>query len=143
MRAKRENIMLAVTASTASIRNLGPQFFVQPKYKGQRLRVEWFHGDPVLLSSYGEERTFFPHIKAALMELPRLPWDGEAYVHGWTQEQINSVCNRTVNEHPDAHKVEFHIFDYQGMASPQLHRIQRLLTTLLNPLFSSTPHITS
>jgi len=127
MRKKRENIMLAVTASTASIRNLGPQFFVQPKYKGQRLRVEWFHGDPVLLSSYGEERLFFPHIKDALLELPHLPWDGEAYVHGWTQEHINSVCNRTVNEHPEAYRVEFHIFDYQGIASTQMHRIQRLL----------------
>lgn len=61
------------------------------------------------------------------MKLPKLPYDGEVYFHGWSQEQINSVANRTVNKHPDAEAMEFHIFDYQGQVSTQAHRIQKLL----------------
>jgi ATP-dependent DNA ligase len=129
MRSERENIMLAYAADNGRIERLGPQFFVQPKYRGERMRVEWFHGEPILLSSYGIEFRFFPHIKEELMKLPKLPWDGEAYVHGWSQEQINSVANRTVNKHPDSEKMQFHIFDYQGESSTQLHRVKRLLTT--------------
>ncbi len=127
MRRKRENIMLAYPASTRKIQNLGRQFFIQPKYRGQRMRVEWFHNEPVLLSSYGVEFRYFPHIKEELKKLPHLPYDGEAYLHGWSQEQINSVANRTVNKHPDSEVLQFHIFDYQGIVSDQFHRTQRLL----------------
>ncbi len=128
MRRERENIMLAYPATDRRILNLGSQFFIQPKYRGQRMRVEWFHGEPILLSSYGVEFRYFPHIKEELMELPHLPWDGEVYVHGWSQEEINSVANRTINEHPDSQKMEFHIFDYQGQASHQMQRVKKILT---------------
>lgn len=49
-------------------------------------------------------------------ELARVPdhyvLDGELYVHGWSLQQINSVgsVNRT-NDHKDAGKLEYHVFD--------------------------------
>ena len=127
MRRKRENIMLAYPADSGRIERLGKSFFVQPKYRGQRCRVEWFHGEPVLLSSYGVEFRFFPHIVEELKKLPQLPYDGEIYVHGWSQEEINTVANRTVNKHPLSEKMQFHIFDYQTEGVYQFHRVQKLL----------------
>lgn len=127
MRRERENIMLAYPADDGRIERLGESFFVQPKYRGQRCRVEWFHDEPILLSSYGVEFRYFPHIVELLKQLPKLPYDGEIYLHGWSQEEINSVANRTVNAHPDSEKMQFHIFDYQTEGVYQFHRIQKML----------------
>ena len=127
MRRERENIMLAYPADDGRIERLGESFFVQPKYRGQRCRVEWFHNEPILLSSYGVEFRYFPHIVELLKKLPKLPYDGEVYLHGWKQNEIDSVANRTVNKHPDSEKLQFHIFDYQTEGVYQFHRIQKLL----------------
>lgn len=127
-RPLREGIMLAQPVSDRKIRNLGDSFFAQPKLKGERCRVEWFHGSPVLISSYGNEFKFLNRIKGALLdgfEHSQLPLDGEIYKHGWSFERIHSAASRKVNENPDAEQLEFHIFDYQGSES-QWQRIHVL-----------------
>jgi len=127
---KREGIMLAQTPNPrnllrASYQGLGQNLLVQPKLNGERCRVEWFHGEPVLLSSYGNEFDL-PAIKESLKrELP-LHYDGELYVHGWSRERIHSTCSASrKTKHEDCSLMEFHIFDHQGSAE-QANRIQEL-----------------
>jgi len=136
---KREGIMLAQTPNPrnllrASYQGLGQNLLVQPKLNGERCRVEWFHGEPVLLSSYGNEFDL-PAIKDSLKrELP-LPYDGELYVHGWSRERIHSTCSASrKTKHEDCSLMEFHIFDFQGEVTPQQTRIQEL--GLLSQRFS-------
>lgn len=127
-RPKREGVMLAQPVSDRRIINLGDTFFAQPKLKGERCRVEWFHGDPVLLSSYGNEFKFLNHIKETLQihfKYHHLLLDGELYKHGWNFERIHSAASRKVNENPDTTGLEFHIFDYQSDES-QWQRIHIL-----------------
>lgn len=112
-RLKREGIMLAHPATDKRLSHFGELFFTQPKLRGVRCRVEWFHGEPVLLSSYGEGFRLIPHIKEELLNnFPNgYNLDGELYVHGWTQEEINSVVKRSINIHKEFYMMEYHIFD--------------------------------
>ena len=111
---KREGVMLAYPLDSGRVSRLGSYFFVQPKFKGERCRVEWFHGEPILLSSYGNEFRFLNHITEALKRVKRkLPFDGEIYKHGWNQGRINSAANRKVKRNEDSTQLEFHIFDTQ------------------------------
>ena len=128
-RPKREGVMLAQPVSDGKIRRLGDSFFAQPKLKGERCRVEWFHEEPVLLSSYGNEFKFLNHIKDILrnnFKLNQLRLDGELYKHGWSFERIHSAASRKVNESPDTSGLEFHIFDFQDSSS-QWNRIHTLV----------------
>ena len=128
-RPKRQGVMLANPATERAMQKLGDSCFSQPKLNGERARVEWFHGDPVLLSSYGNEFKFLQHIKEAITAHFRYnqePLDGELYVHGWSRERIHSACSRKVNENPDTSKLEYHIFDYKSNQS-QWQRIRSLV----------------
>lgn len=120
--------MLAQPVSEGKVRRLGDSMFGQPKLKGERCRVEWFHDEPVLLSSYQNEFKFLDHIKDALrsnFKYSQIPHDGELYVHGWSFNKIHSAASRKVNPNPDTPKLEFHIFDYQS-AESQWQRIHNL-----------------
>lgn len=128
-RPKREGIMLAQPVSERRVRNLGDSMFAQPKLKGERCRVEWFHEEPVLLSSYGNEFKFLNSIKDALranFKHSLLELDGELYKHGWSFERIHSAASRKVNINPDVDQLEFHVFDHQGGGS-QWQRIHTLV----------------
>lgn len=127
-RPKREGVMLAQPVSDRRIRKLGDSMFAQPKLKGERCRVEWFHDVPVLLSSYANEFKFLNHIKESLeanFKHSLLPLDGELYKHGWDFGRIHSAASRKVKENPESAQLEFHVFDYQGPAS-QWQRIHVL-----------------
>ena len=127
-RLKREGIMLAQPVSEGKVRRLGDSMFAQPKLKGERCRVEWFHNEPVLLSSYQNEFKFLDHIKDALrsnFKYDQIPHDGELYVHGWSFSKIHSAASRKVNPNPDTPGLEFHIFDYQS-AESQWQRVHHL-----------------
>jgi ATP-dependent DNA ligase len=125
-RPKREGVMLAYPVDEGRIARLGPNFFVQPKIKGERCRVEWFRNEPVLLSSYANEFKFLDHIKDALQVVGRaygqVPFDGEIYKHGWSQQQIRSALGRTVNYNPESIQLEYYIFD---VAAEQYDQAQR------------------
>ena len=128
-RPKRKGIMLADPATERAMLRLGDSCFSQTKLNGERARVSWFHGEPVLLSSYGNEFKFLQHIKEAITAsfgYNQEPLDGELYVHGWSRERIHSACSRKVNENPDTPKLEYHIFDYKSGQS-QWQRIHSLV----------------
>lgn len=128
-RSKRTGIMLANPATERAMQKLGDSCFSQPKLNGERAITEWFHGEPVLLSSYGNEFKFLWYIKEVIkqsFENSQEPLDGELYVHGWSRERIHSACSRKVNENPDTPKLEYHIFDYKSNQS-QWQRIHSLV----------------
>jgi ATP-dependent DNA ligase len=114
-RPKREGIMLAYPLDEGRLSRLGKHFLMQPKLRGERVIVEWFAGEAVLISSYGNEFKFMDHITAALKPMydkfGPIPFDGEIYKHGWSQEQINSAMNRKVNRSSESVNLEYHIFD--------------------------------
>ena len=120
-RRKRQGIMLAYPWTDARQRKLPLDVIVQPKLRGIRCRVEWFKSptnykeSPYLLSSTGRVLTGLDHIKDILYTLPphlQFQLDGEIYVHGWSQERINSAALRSVDmNNPDTKLLEYHIFD--------------------------------
>jgi len=117
-----------------------PPYICQPKLDGIRCRAIR-HGSSYILLSSEENVIFLPHIVEALNLLPMdelygyPEFDGELYTHGWPLEQINGVCSRTVNPHPDAEKIQLHIFDIIHEGQPQYLRIYRLMSTdLQEPL---------
>ena len=123
-RPKREGVMLAYPCDEGRIKRLGSTFALQPKYKGERCRVEWFHSKPILLSSYGNQFQYLTRIEEALLEFKDFPFDGELYKHGWSQGRINSAANRKVKVNPDSALLEYHIFDIQ---LPSIIQSDRLL----------------
>ena len=128
-RSKRTGIMLAYPTTERAIQKLGDSCFAQSKLNGERAITEWFHGEPVLLSSYGNEFKFLQHIKEAIKHnfgYSQLTLDGELYVHGWSRERIHSACSRKVNENPDTPKLEYHIFDYKSDQSQWQSQWQRI-----------------
>lgn len=127
-RPKRGGIMLANPATERAMLSLGDSCFAQPKLNGERASVTWFHNEPILLSSYGNEFKYLQHIKEVIkhsFNYNQIALDGELYVHGWSRERIHSACSRKVNENPDTPKLEFHIFDYKSDES-QWARINTL-----------------
>lgn len=127
-RPKRTGIMLANPATERAMLKLGDSCFAQPKLNGERASITWFHEEPVLLSSYGNEFKYLQHIKEAIKQsfgYGQRRLDGELYVHGWSRERIHSACSRKVNINSDALKLEFHIFDYKDDES-QWQRIHTL-----------------
>lgn len=97
---------------------------VQPKLNGERLK--W--NGSMLWTSEANECVAVPHIVDQLIKyFPNKPLDGEAYVHGWTKNQISSVMRRTVNLHPDYAKMQFHVFDVPTQDKTQLARTSELL----------------
>jgi ATP-dependent DNA ligase len=140
---KRENIMLAHPvegegdkriASFPKIKaadgNLYTQMFEQPKLNGERCRVEWFRGEAIFISSYGNEFRFLSKQKEQVEKLSlifgQIPFDGEMYKHGWSRERIHSAISRKVNRNTDIDELEFHIFDYQNFEKRQWERFRFL-----------------
>ena len=114
-RPEREGILLCYPVDEGRLHRLGDSFFIQPKYKGDRMHVEWFHGEPVFISSYGNEFPYLDHLKPPIKrigeEVAKVPFDGEIYRHGWTQGRINSALQTSKTKHPENEFLQFHIFD--------------------------------
>lgn len=119
-RPERQGVMLCQHANQGRVERLAYKGYVlsQPKYNGERGHVEWFHDEPVLLSSYGNIFYFLDHIKNELMMLPktaRHEYDGELYKHGWSRQKIHSLISRDRNHPgPDVEGIQFHIFDIRS-----------------------------
>lgn len=110
-RKERTGVMLAHPVNNKKLSAFPDTFLVQPKLRGQRCRTYWLDNEPYLLSSYANEFKYMEHVREILAKLPPWQYDGELYNHEWSQQQINSVCNRTTNEHPDSGKVTYVIYD--------------------------------
>ena len=131
---KREGVMLAYHVDPGKLSRLGESFFIQPKYNGERCRVEWFHNEPILLSSYNNIFPHLSHIKKELLSFHKETgvnpdFDGELYVHGWPRERIDAAIRCPVNYNPDNEFLEYHVFDVQGEAN------QSFRLSLLNAAF--------
>jgi ATP-dependent DNA ligase len=124
-RLERKGIMLAHPLTDNKLATFFPRCIGQPKLNGERCRVEWFEDKPILFSSFGNEFAFKEVIKAALQGMPKLRYDGELYVHGWTRDKIASVANRKVNRHPEDDQLQFHVFDLQE-DEYQVYRLMQL-----------------
>jgi ATP-dependent DNA ligase len=130
--SRRKGIMLAHPAEPRRIAQLGVQCFVQPKLNGERCRVVWFQGEPVLLSSEENIITSVPHINETIAthfsDWPVLPeLDGELYLHGMRFEEIHSIVSRKVNKREDHYKIQLHVFDLKLPNTPQVQRFQYLM----------------
>jgi len=119
-RPERQGVMLAHPAIPKKLALLPDHIFIQPKLRGERCRVEY----RFLVTSYGNPFYFLDQIEKELKQLPDLPYDGEIYLHGKTQEWINSAANRTKNRSPNSSKLEYHIFD---LCNPDYQK-DRLIT---------------
>jgi len=129
--SRRKGIMLAEPFDERKFSQLNETVFIQPKLNGERCRVQWFHDEPVLLSSEENEIPFLDHIKRKLKEIyldhGPVQFDGELYVHGWSRQKIHSVASRRVNKHPDNDALEYHVFDIIS-DEYQIRRTQQLFT---------------
>ena len=145
VRPKREGIMLCYPTDEGRVRRLGEKFLGQPKIRGERCHIEWFAEEPVFISSYGNEFKFLDHLKAPMKEifntLGEVPFDGELYRHGWSQEQISGILRSTVNRHSDVEGLQYHIFDLKEleealfrMALLKAMEKQELINHTLTPL---------
>lgn len=83
----------------------------QPKLDGERA-IQLDVLSPTLLSSTQNPIWSVPHINEELTRLqPPFKLDGELYCHGMGFDDIQSIVSRTVNQHPDSTKLEYHVFD--------------------------------
>ena len=118
--ADRKGILLFEPFSERRLLNQGryrttwsPPYALQRKLDGERCRAQVYENGTCLLLSASEEIiSTVPHINLFFAEnFPPGEYDGELYVHGWSQGKIHSVLYTTTRVHEDAHKMEFHLFD--------------------------------
>ena len=140
-RPEREGILLCYPVDEGRLKRLGEQFFLQPKYKGDRMHVEWFHNQPIFISSYGNEFPYLDHLKEPISRIGKdfanAPFDGEIYRHGWGQERINAALRTSKVKHPDNEFLQFHIFDIAVPKIDQTARLGFLLQLAREGYFSS------
>ena len=121
-------IMKCYPFSEKRLAKWDPPYIVQPKYNGFHSRAipiqTGLKGNEFILLS-SEENIFYsvPHLNEAFSSLKlKVEVVGELYYHRMPLEDINSIASRTVNLHPDYHKLEFHIFD-MVIDEPQMRRL--------------------
>jgi len=124
---RRQGIMLCYPFEEKRLLSWTPPYFVDPKLDGERCREE---ENDLLVSSELTPILSVPHIERALREIPRPSgalFDGELYSHGLSFEQIHSRVSRTVNPHPRANRIRFHVFDIWNSPRPQFRRRMELI----------------
>ena len=140
----RKGIMRCYHLEEKRLEKWNPPYLVQSKLDGERCRglttPAPYHHNTLLLSS--EENPFnhtVPHIKSAIEDLCQfvrqpMELDGELYKHGWSFEQIHSVCSsQRVTLHEDYEQMEYHIFDIIDESAPQYIRTKQLSDLKLTP----------
>jgi len=126
---KRTGIQLCYPFDEKRLEKWGYPVFVQPKLNGERCRAEHNGNSWLLLSSTEELITSVSHITDAL-NLSSIPYttelDGELYRHGLGFEEIHSRVSRTVNLHPKAWEIQYHVFDLVDELEEQFYRFRQL-----------------
>jgi ATP-dependent DNA ligase len=111
---RRKGIMLCYPFEAKRLERWKSPYIIQPKLDGVRCRAIISNGYVQLLSSEERVIDLVPHINKALSEMiPSgiVELDGELYCHGMSFEQIYSITSRSKNYHPNANKIQYHIFD--------------------------------
>ena len=119
-----------------------PPYIVQPKYDGWRCRAVPTDNGYILLSS--EENIIFsvPHINMEFNSLQlNQEYDGELYCHGMSFEQIESICSRSTNRHPNFNQIQFHVFDVVDFEKTQVDRLMDIerLKAYYSPIIKVSP----
>ena len=127
---KRSGIQLCYPFEEKRLLRWNPPYIIQPKLDGERCRAVYDEECGWTLIS-SELNTFnsVPHINQALLFSnvpPSMELDGELYVHNSPFEEIHSMVSRTVNLHPQYHRVEYHVFDIVDQTLPQWERLRLL-----------------
>jgi ATP-dependent DNA ligase len=147
--AKRAGIMLCYPMEERRL--LDPKFgwnfpknpvIIQPKLDGERAHpIAQILPEPSLISSECNEIISVPHIIEAMREQKiKDEIDGELYTHGMDWSKIHSIVSRKSEGtiHPDAWKMQFHIFDVIT-DQPQLVRISHVQDLNLQPPLFEVP----
>lgn len=131
--------MLCYPLTERKISRLSRDYFLgQAKLNGERAWVRWYGGYPYLVSSYGLEIKYVPHINKAILEQvePGTELDGELYQHGMRLEDIHSIVSRKVNKHVNSEEIQYHIFDLKNEKTQAERLLQIEKMNLKGPLFS-------
>jgi ATP-dependent DNA ligase len=147
---KRSNIQLCYPFEERRL--LSPKFgwnfpkqpvIVQPKLDGERCHsIGHILPEIFLISSECNPIISVPHINQALIDQKiTKEVDGELYRHGMSFPDIHSIVSRKSEEtiHPDAWKMQFHIFDLAEPGS-QIERLTNI-PKLEPPLILVESHI--
>lgn len=126
-----KNIMKAYPFEEKRLLKWKPPYIAQPKYDGDRCKA-YYNTDAGYLLASSEDNPFFsvPHINKALDKYGiESTLDGELYNHELFlqggHELIHSIVSRTINLHPSAPSMQYHIFDLE-MPGSQLERLVEL-----------------
>jgi ATP-dependent DNA ligase len=140
---QRSNIQLCYPFSEERLLNQGrlrsvwhKPYIYQDKFNGERGRALVESKRVLLFSSTGELITTLPHLNKQLQRYPEGEYDGELYHHGWSFSRIHSAISTEMSIHPDAPRINYHIFDVIN-DQPQGDRIM-----YLSDIWSSFKHLT-
>lgn len=102
-------------------------WIVQPKFNGERCRIEVGQNDVVMWSSECNEITTLPHISEWILKqgFYNCELDGEIYVHGWRRQEIGSYIRRN-SPKEGYEQVQFHMFDLVDEKLDQFSRISAM-----------------
>ena len=112
--SRRNGIMLCYPFEEKRLEKWTAPWIIQPKLDGVRCRAIVCNGFVTLLSSEENVIDQVPHINVALSKLlpdENVELDGELYCHGMSFQDIISRTSRSVNYHPDAERIQYHVFD--------------------------------
>ena len=127
---RRSGIQLAYPFEEKRVLKWKPPWIIQPKLDGDRCRAIFNQeGKVTLLSSEAHDITSnVPHIKEQLNAsgLFNLELDGELYIHGRSQAEINGIVSSARKDlHPDFQDVTYQVFDII-QSTPQATRLSVL-----------------
>lgn len=141
----RQGIMLCHPFTERRFKRWNSNYFIQPKFKGERGRVVIDEDGVVrLFSSSAKPVTGVPHIIKAYQKIAtkfritKVELDGELYCHGMSQNEIRSIVSRQKNTHPNHDVIEHHLYDWVSDES-QVVRLAKLESFYRNFL-SSCPY---
>ena len=141
---RRTGIQLCYPFEEKRLEKWEPPYITQPKLDGVRCRALRLRGTWILFSSTEEIILSVPHIIESLesMDIPSdvNELDGELYRHGWSFEEVNSVCSRTVNIHPEHGKIKFYVFDIVEDVTDQASRLLKLGDIAFNDIIIRVAH---
>lgn len=115
---------------------------MQPKLNGVRSIAHWKDGKVHLLTR-GGKTWLLPHISKELEGVlgKDMFLDGELYIHGMALQDINKLVRRSKTLHPEAYKVEFHVYDCGSTTEPD-QLIWAYRKRLLVNFFEDNPNLT-
>ncbi|MBD3378043.1 hypothetical protein GF406_23640, partial [candidate division KSB1 bacterium] len=133
---RKRNCLLATTFDEKLLKKFPSLVYFQPKLRGMRCLAKWEDEGFSLYSSTGLPIKFHEEVKFQLgiftetFREYRTTMDGELYLHGLSQEEINGIGKRT-SSCPNR-LLEYHIFDIadESIQSVRMEKLSRMKSML-------------